>query len=83
MSQRFLEPRKHTPGPMDYEIKPAKVLSQSPVFSLGNKSKSAREIIFDHNSFKPAPTNYNTRVDLINKHGVVIGSSDRKDLTET
>ena len=37
--------------------------------------------IIDHNSFKPAPTNYNTRVDLINKHGVVIGSADRKDLT--
>lgn len=64
---------------MDYEIKPAKVLSQSPIFSLGNKSKSAKEIIFDHNSFKPAPTNYNTS--LINKHGAVIGSAERKDLT--
>lgn len=83
MSQQFIDYNKHTPGPQDYDAKGTKVLNKAPVFSLGNKSKSARQIIFDHNAFKPAPSNYISKDDLIKKNGVVIGSSDRKDLTET
>jgi hypothetical protein len=83
MSQKFIDYNKHSPGPQDYDAKGAKVLNKAPVFSLGNKSKSTHEIIFDHNTFKPAPTNYNAKSDLIKKHGAFIGSSQRQDLTET
>ncbi len=83
MSQHFIDYTKHTPGPSDYDVKGIKVLNKSPVYNLGNKSKSARQIIFDHNSYKPAPSNYISKDDLIKKTGVVMGTSDRQDLTET
>jgi len=83
MSQKFIDYNKHSPGPQDYDAKGAKVLNKSPVFSLGKRSKSTHEIVFDHNTFKPAPTNYNAKSDLVHKNGIVIGTSNRKDLTET
>ncbi len=81
MSQKFIDYNKHTPGPTDYDTKGTKVLNKSPIYSMGNKSKSNRQIDFDHNTYKPAPTNYLSKSDLIKKNGVVIGSSVRKDLT--
>jgi hypothetical protein len=59
MSQKFFDYNKHTPGPQDYEVKGVKVLNKSPVYTLGNKSKPTHQIDFDHNVYKPAPTNYN------------------------
>lgn len=83
MSQRFIDYNKHSPGPQDYDYKAKNVLNKSPVFSLGNKSKSTRQIDFDHNAFKPAPTNYNTKNQWDQKNGIFVGSSTRQDLTET
>ena len=60
-----------------------KVLNKAPVHSLGNKSKSNKQIDFDHNAYKPGPTSYETKRDFINKNGTFVGSSQRKDLTET
>ena len=50
---------------------------------MGNKSKSIHEIINDDNLYKPGPTNYQTKDGFHNKSGVFIGTSKRKDLTET
>lgn len=83
MSSKFIDYQKHTPGPQDYDQKADKVLSKAPVFSMGNKSKSTHQIDFDHNNYKPAPTNYNSKEDFIKNHGIFIGTSVRKDLTET
>jgi hypothetical protein len=58
------------------------VLNKSPAFSLGNRSKSARQIDFDHNTFKPGPTAYNKDGAKRSK-AAFIGSSHRKELTET
>ena len=83
MSVKFLDYNKHQPGPADYQAEGTKVLNKAPVHSLGNKSKSNKQIDFDHNVYKPGPTNYETQKDFINKHGTFVGSSHRKDLTET
>jgi hypothetical protein len=83
MSQNFIYFNKHTPGPQDYDTKGAKILNKAPVYSIGNKSKSTNQIDFDNNAYKPAPTNYNAKQNFINKHGVFIGASSRKELTET
>ena len=80
---RFLDYNKHSPGPQDYDVHGTKVLNKAPAHSLGNKSKSTHHIDFDHNAYKPGPTNYETKKDLITKHGTFVGSSQRKDLTET
>ena len=50
---------------------------------MGGKSTSEREIVIDHNKYKPAPVSYNTRMSPVKQQGVVIGTSNRKDLTET
>ena len=81
MSLKFIDYNKHTPGPSDYQAERKKVLNKSPVYTLGNKSKSTKNIIVDHNTYKPGPTNYETQKDFINKHGTFVGSSHRKDLT--
>lgn len=83
MSQKFIDYNQRTPGPTDYEVRGEKVLGRSPAFSMGNRSKSAQQITFDHNAYKPAPTNYNQKADTTRKGGVVIGSAIRQDLTET
>lgn len=57
-------------------------MNKAPNYSLGNRSKSARQIDFDHNNYKPGPTNYDAKK-IGSKHGPFIGSSQRKDLTET
>ena len=81
MSLKFIDYNKHTPGPADYESQGVKVLNKSPVYTLGNKSKSTKNIDFDHNAYKPGPTNYKTDKDFIKKHGTFVGSSQRYDLT--
>ena len=58
MSMKFIDYNKHSPGPQDYDAQGTKVLNKAPSHSLGNKSKSAKQIVFDHNTFKPGPTNY-------------------------
>lgn len=83
MSAKYIDYTKRTPGPQDYETNTIKLLGKAPVFSLGNKSKSAMQIITDHNTYKPASTSYEAKGAFDSRHGVVIGSSQRKDLTET
>lgn len=83
ISLKFVEYNKQSPGPQDYSAQGSKVLNKAPVYTLGNRSKSARQIDFDHNTYKPAPTNYETKRDFLNKHGTFIGSSQRQNLTET
>ena len=45
MSARYIDYNKHSPGPTDYKNAPPQVLSKAPVYSMGNKSKSAKKII--------------------------------------
>jgi len=61
MSAKFIDYTKHSPGPQDYEVKTNQVLNRSPVQTLGYKSKSSNQIIFDHNTFKPGPTQYENK----------------------
>ena len=58
MSLKYIDYNKHTPGPSDYQVEGTKVLGKAPVYTLGNKSKSTKQIDFDHNTYKPGPTNY-------------------------
>ena len=83
MSLRYINYNKHTPGPQDYQVEGSKILNKSPAFSLGNKSKSTHQIDFDHNNYKPGPTNYEKKGTFNTKNGVIVGSSQRKELTET
>ena len=83
MSLKFIDFNKNSPGPQDYQIQSSKVLNKAPVFSLGKKSKSTQQIDFDHNAFKPGPTAYNSKETLVRTNGTFMGTSDRKDLTET
>jgi hypothetical protein len=46
MSARLNNICKKTPGPFDYNNDTIKVKSKAPVFSMGNKSKSAQKIVF-------------------------------------
>jgi hypothetical protein len=46
MSARLSEIDKKSPGPFDYNNNTLKVKSKAPVFSMGNKSKSASKILF-------------------------------------
>ena len=54
MSAKLIDYNKRSPGPQDYETNGTKLLGKSPVYSLGNKSKSSKQIIIDHNIYKPA-----------------------------
>lgn len=83
MSARYIDYTKRTPGPQDYDTSAVKLLHKAPNYSMGNKSKSAKQIEFDHNRYKPAPTNYNAKGTIEKKNGTFIGTSQRKDLTET
>ena len=83
MSSKFIEYKKHTPGPQDYDVKANQVLNKAAVQSLGNKSKSTAQINFDHNAYKPGPTQYKEKTEFVTKHGTFIGSSQRQHLTET
>jgi len=83
MSVKLLNYPKQTPSPQDYITERIKVQNKAPVYTLGKKSKSAREIDFDNNSYKPAPTNYPTKDIFKLSSGTFMGSSNRKELTET
>lgn len=50
---------------------------------MSTKSKSYREIVKDNNLYKPAPVSYETKGSFQKPNGIFIGSSSRKDLTET
>lgn len=82
ISLRFIDYNKTTPGPQDYKVEGSKILNKAPAFTLGNRSKSARQIDLDHNSYKPGPTVYDAKKQT-GMHGPFIGSSQRRDLTET
>lgn len=81
MSARFIDYTKHSPGPQDYDVKANQVLNKAPIQTLGYKSKSSSQIIFDHNTFKPGPTQYENKTQFVTKHGTFIGSAQRQDLT--
>lgn len=50
---------------------------------MGAKSKSYHQLEFDLNEYKPAPVSYEAKGSFQKPNGVFIGSSTRKDLTET
>ena len=50
---------------------------------MSTKSKSYRQLEVDLNTYKPAPVAYESKDSFKKDHGVFIGSSKRKDLTET
>lgn len=70
------------PGPQDYKNESMETKPKAPMYSMHSKSKSTQKIIVDDNCYKPEPTKYNTQ-GLGRVIGVVFGSSNRKDLTET
>lgn len=83
MSARNVDYTKRTPGPHEYDNNTLKVKNKAPGFSMSARSKSYKQMTFDKNSYKPAPTCYDSKGNLEKKSAVFIGSSKRKDLTET
>lgn len=81
MSAKIIRPPSNVPGPAAYDINHLKTLQKSPVFSIGNKSKSTAKIIEDHNQYKPSPNLYDNKSTFNQSRGVIFGSSNRKDLT--
>lgn len=59
------------------------IKNKAPGYSMGNKSKSYKEMEFEKNSYKPAPSSYESKGAFERKNGTTIGTSNRKDLTET
>lgn len=45
MSARFIRPPSKVPGPAAYETNNVNILLKSPVYTMGNKSKSPQKII--------------------------------------
>jgi len=83
MSAKYVDYNKQTPGPQDYQENKLKVLNKSPVYSMGNKSKSAKEIINEHNKYQPGAGNYESKGSFHDTQGFLIGKDVRHDLTET
>ena len=83
MSARNIDYVKKTPGPHEYDNNTLKVKNKAPGFSMSTKSKSYREIVKDNNLYKPAPVSYEAKGSFQKPNGIFIGSSSRKDLTET
>jgi hypothetical protein len=83
MSARNIENVKRTPGPHDYNNDSSKILTRSPSFTVGTRSKSYGQIIFEQNAYKPGPTSYDSKNNHNKPNGVFIGISKRKDLCET
>lgn len=50
---------------------------------MSAKCKSYHQLTFDNNVYTPGPTNYNHKGGFEKDHGIFIGTSNRKDLTET
>ncbi len=52
---------------------------------MSTRSKSYHQLTADQNMYTPGPTKYDQKGSFGNKNlsGVVIGTSNRKDLTET
>lgn len=83
MSAHIIRPPTKVPGPASYDTNNLNTLNKAPVYSMGNKSKSAKKIIEDHNLFKPSPDHYEVNSSFKKTSGAIFGSSNRKDLTET
>lgn len=84
MSARNVDYTKRSPGPHEYDNNTLRVKNKAPGFSMSAKSKSYKQMTFDKNSYKPAPTCYDSKGAFDKKNsGIFIGSSKRKDLTET
>lgn len=84
MSARSTEYVKRTPGPHEYDNNTLRVKNKAPNFTMSTRSKSFHQLTFDNNVYTPAPTSYNYRSTFEgNKSGVVIGTAQRRDLTET
>mgnify|MGYP000896204473 FL=1 len=83
MSARFFRPPPKIPGPAEYDTNQLNNKNKQPVYSIGNKSKSPQKIIEDHNTYKPSPGLYQSKSTFNKSAGVIFGSSNRKDLTET
>jgi hypothetical protein len=60
-----------------------KVKKKAPNFTMSTMSKSYHQLTFEKNTYKPGPTTYNKNSTSENKNGIFIGTSSRKDLTET
>lgn len=50
---------------------------------MSTRSKSYHQLTFERNIYTPSPTAYKHKGAFEKKNGVVIGSSNRKDLTQT
>lgn len=83
MSARTIDYSKKTPGPQDYDNNSLIIKSKAPGFSMATKSKSYKQLEFEKNEYKPAATAYESKSTFDKKQGGLIGSSTRKDLTET
>ena len=83
MSAKYINYNKHSPGPADYKNAPKQVLHKSPVYTLGNKSKSAKKIIEDHNTYQPGPTVYQPKPAQDKPRAAIVTADSRHPLTET
>jgi hypothetical protein len=83
MSARNFEPVKRTPGPHEYQNDTLRVKNKAPNFSMAAKCMSYHQLTFDNNVFSPSPTIYNHKGGFEKTNGIFIGTSNRKDLTET
>lgn len=83
MSARHFQSVKPTPGPHQYNNDTLRVKNKAPHFSMSTRSKSTHELNFDKNIYTPAPNTYRQSDPYAKKGHVVIGTSNRKDLTET
>ena len=50
---------------------------------MAAKCMSYHQLTFDNNVFSPSPTIYNHKGGFEKTNGIFIGTSNRKDLTET
>ena len=83
MSARNVDYTKRTPGPHDYDNDTIKVKNHAPGYTMSTKSKSYKQMTFEKNNYKPAPTSYGSKGAFQKKNGIFIRSSNRKDLTKT
>ena len=83
MSARKFDYSKKTPGPQDYHNPSLVVKTKAPKYSMAARSKSYKQMEFENNQYKPAPSTYDVKGDFANKAGARIGTSQRKELTET
>lgn len=70
LAGRLDYPIKNSPGPQDYNNDSLRIKHKLPEFSMSKRSKSYREIVYDNNLYKPAPTAYQTKGSFNNPKGL-------------